>query len=184
MIRFLFAAVLLLASLPAHATEAGWALLRDGGQVVLMRHANAPGMGDPPHFDIDNCATQRHLSDRGRQQARKIGALFAARAAPVGEVLTSRFCRCADTATLAFGADVVERFPALDFFPNDEAGQLARNAEILERVLAYSGSDNLVMVTHGEVIEALVGVRAREGEAIILSRVGQSLGVAGRVAFN
>jgi len=183
MIRLLLAAFLLLAVLPAHATEAGWALLRDGGQVVLMRNANAPGAGDPPHFDIDNCATQRHLSDRGRQQARRIGALFAARAAPVGEVLTSRFCRCADTARLAFGTNV-EPFPALDFFPDDEAGQAARNAEVAERALGYSGSDNLVMVTHAEVIEALVGVRAREGEAIILSRTGQKLGVAGRIAFN
>jgi len=102
----------------------------------------------------------------------------------VAQVLTSRFCRCADTATLAFGAKLVEPFPALDFFADDPDGQAARTAEVRERALAYSGADNLVMVTHAEVIEALVGARAREGEAIILSRSADSLGVAGRITFN
>src|SRR5690606_4682165 len=60
------ALLLLLVSLPAQATEAGWALLRDGGRVVLMRHAMAPGTADPNSFDIENCRTQRNLSDRGR----------------------------------------------------------------------------------------------------------------------
>ena len=66
----------------AGATEAGWALLREGEQVILLRHAMAPGAMDPANFDITKCSTQRNLSERGKQQARKVGALFAARAAP------------------------------------------------------------------------------------------------------
>ena len=69
MFRLLAVIALLLGVLPAQATEAGWALLRNGGQVVLMRHAIAPGNGDPANFDIENCGTQRNLSERGRLQA-------------------------------------------------------------------------------------------------------------------
>jgi len=166
------------------ATEAGWALLREGGQVVLMRNAYAPGTNDPASFDIENCATQRHLSDRGRQQARRIGALFAARAEPVEKVLTSRFCRCSATAELAFGASTVEQFPALDYFSGDAEAQAERNAEVVEAIRVFTGSGNLVMVTHLETIEALLNVRPREGEAIIVDRSADPLRVAGRIVFN
>lgn len=183
MVRFLLVVGIILLAAPAPATEAGWALLRDGGQVVLMRHAKAPGSGDPASFDIGSCATQRNLSDRGRQQARRIGALFQARAAPVEQVLTSRYCRARDTAVLAFGAKLVEPFEALDIAPDDDA--MARHREaILSRIGAYSGSGNLVMVTHLEIIEALTGGRAREGEAIILSKQGENLRPAARITFN
>ena len=93
MLRVVAIVLLLLFAVEAKATEAGWALLRDGEHVVLMRHAMAPGAADPANFDIEKCSTQRNLSDRGKQQARKIGALFAARAAPTERVLTSRYCR-------------------------------------------------------------------------------------------
>ena len=104
MLRLCRRHVLLLAfAVEAGATEAGWALLRDGEHVVLLRHAMAPGAADPANFDIEKCSTQRNLSERGKQQARKIGALFAARAAPTERVLTSRYCRTMETARLAFG---------------------------------------------------------------------------------
>lgn len=183
MLRLLLAIALFLSAVPAQATEAGWALLRNGGQVVLMRHADAPGSGDPGNFDIEACGTQRNLSDRGRQQARRIGALFQARAAPIERVLTSRYCRTRDTAVLAFGADLVEPLAALDV-PADEAALEAQKAELLERIEGYSGSGNLIMVTHLAVIQALIGGRAREGEAIILSRGGGNLHAAARITFN
>ncbi|EKF19642.1 histidine phosphatase family protein [Nitratireductor pacificus] len=183
MLRIVIALALVLAAMPAQATEAGWALLRNGGQVVLMRHANAPGNGDPANFDIEKCGTQRNLSERGRQQARRIGALYDARAAPVEKVLTSRYCRARDTAVLAFGAGLVEPFPALDIAPDADALE-AQKAEILSTIDGYTGSGNLVMVTHLAIIEALTGGSAREGEAIILSRAGDSLHVAARITFN
>ncbi|WP_048647949.1 histidine phosphatase family protein [Nitratireductor soli] len=183
MFRMFIAIALFLFTLPAQATEAGWALLRNGGQVVLMRHANAPGTGDPANFDIEKCGTQRNLSDRGRQQARRIGALYDARAAPVEKVLTSRYCRARDTAVMAFGAELVELFDALDIPPDDAAAE-AQKAEILARIDAYTGSGNLVMVTHLAIIEAMIGGSAREGEAIILSRGSDNLRAAGRITFN
>src|SRR5690606_29222787 len=131
---------LLLVATPAMATEAGWALLREGGHVVLMRHAYSLGAADPPGFDIEKCDTQRNLSDRGRQQARRIGSLFAARAAPVERVLSSRLCRALDTGRIAFGERLVEPFPALDPAPAGETGPPEGREAALETIRGHSGS--------------------------------------------
>lgn len=178
---FIMTLTLVLAS-GAGATEAGWALLRDGEHVVLLRHAMAPGAADPANFDIAKCSTQRNLSERGKQQARKIGALFAARAAPTERVLTSRYCRTKETARLAFGA--AEEFAALDPPPTDEAGRKAQMEAILREIGNYSGSGNFVLVTHLETIEALTGQSAREGEAVIVAPQGSGLRVLARIIFN
>lgn len=176
--------ILMLAFAPAEATEAGWALLRDGEQVVLLRHAMAPGVAEPSSFAIDDCKTQRNLSDRGRQQARKIGALFSARAAPTERVLSSRYCRALETGSIAFRDGEVEPFEALDLLKPDEKEASAQNEAVMAEIRAYSGSGNLVMITHQENIKALTGVVAREGEAIIVRPTEQGLHVLGRVIFN
>ncbi len=178
---FRIAAILMLFAFDASATEAGWALLREGEHVVLLRHAMAPGAADPANFDIEKCSTQRNLSERGKQQARKVGALFAARASPTERVLTSRYCRTKETARLAFGE--AEEFPPLDPPAANEAERMAQLASIVEEVSNYSGSGNLVMVTHLETIEALTGQTAREGEAVIVSSDGEHLTVLGRIVF-
>lgn len=184
MLRLAAVLIAILAAVPAGATEAGWALLRNGGQVVLINHAHAPGSGDPANFDLEDCTTQRNLSDRGRQQARRMGALFFARAAPIAQVLTSRYCRARDTADLAFGEDVVEIFEALDYFEPGSKAEKIQTEAVLERIRGYSGAGNLLMVTHQPNIQALAGVAAREGEAIILSRSSDGIGVAARITFN
>ena len=168
----------------AGATEAGWALLRQGGQVAFLVHANAPGTGDPASFDIDNCRSQRNLSERGRQQARRIGALFAARAEPVELVYSSRYCRALETARLAFGDRLVEPMEALDSVDRDPDGNDAAREAVIATVRDYTGSGNLVLVTHPENVQALVGVRAREGEAIIVAPHDDGLTVIGRIVFN
>ncbi|WP_173931538.1 histidine phosphatase family protein [Chelativorans sp. Marseille-P2723] len=182
--RAAIAIIMLLLAFPANATEAGWALVRNGGQVVLINHANAPGTGDPANFNIDNCATQRNLSDRGRQQARRMGALFFARAAPIERILTSRYCRAIDTATFAFGESEVEEFPALDPLAAEEDAAKEQLDAIRERILDHTGSGNLLMVTHPSVITALTGVQPRDSEAIILSRSAEAIGAAARISFN
>ena len=183
MIRTAFAVLFLfLASIEAIATEAGWALLRQGGQVVLISHANALGHDEPADFNPASCATRRNLSDQGREQARRMGALFFARAAPIDAVLSSRYCRAYETATLAFGA--ADIFAALDDFERGSEAEEAQTAEIRERVMGYTGAGNLIMVTHPNVIEAVTGGRARDAEAIIVSRSKERIGVAARIAFN
>src|SRR6267142_586103 len=78
-----------------------WAALRAGGHVALVRHgATAGGAGDPPGFRLDDCATQRNLTDKGRTQARRLGERFRAELVPVGKVLSSQWCRCRDTIAL------------------------------------------------------------------------------------
>jgi len=176
------AVFLLFACFSAVATEAGWALLREGGQVVLISHANALGHGTPATFDTESCTARSNLSDRGRQQARRMGALFFARAAPIDAVLTSRYCRAFETATLAFGE--AEVYDALNYFEPGSDEAKSQVEELRARTLAYSGGGNLVMVTHPEVIEALVGVRPRDGEAVILSRSGDEIRAAARITFN
>lgn len=178
------AALVFIAVSPAQGTEAGWALLREGGQVVLLAHGNAPGTSDPANVDLDNCRTQRNLSDRGRQQARRIGALFAARAERVEQVYSSRYCRCLDTARLAFGDELVEEMEALDPIAAEPERAAATKAAVMEVIRGYSGSGNLVLVTHPENIEALVGHRTREAEAVIVVPTEEGLHVAGRIIFN
>lgn len=180
----LVAALLLLHLCPAAATEAGWALLRDGGQVVFLVNANAPGHGDPANFDIDNCRTQRNLSDRGRQQARRIGALFAARAEPVEQVYSSRYCRALETGRLAFGDRLVEPLAALDSLPQDAELAAAAKEEVMALIRGYTGSGNLVLVTHPENLLAWAGVTAREGEAVIVVPRDEGLHPIGRIVFN
>ena len=182
MMRLVLCLLCCVLAAPVGATEAGWALLRNGGQVVLLRHAIAPGNGDPANFDIEKCSTQRNLSERGKQQARKIGALFAARAAPTERVLTSRYCRTKETARLAFGS--AEDLALLDPPPADEKARKEQISAILKEVRDYSGSGNLILVTHLETIEAITGQPAREGEAVIVGAGEDSVRVLGRINFN
>jgi phosphohistidine phosphatase SixA len=180
---FLVAAMLLS---PAAATEAGWALLRDGGHVVLLRHAMTPGggSGEPSNFDVNDCKTQRNLSERGREQADRLGVLMSVRAAPIERVLSSRYCRCLETAQYAFDDLKAEVFEALDPLPADPAAAKKQEDAIVAEVKAFTGSGNLVMITHKENIEALTGVSPREGEAVIVSADGDKLHVLGRIIFD
>ncbi len=184
MLRSLALVAALLIAVPAQATEAAWALLRNGGQVVLLVHANAPGTGDPANFDLENCRTQRNLSDRGRQQARRIGALFAARAAPVEAVYTSRYCRTRETATLAFGDSLTEDSEALDPVAEDAELAAERLEAVRQLVAEHLGSDTIVLVTHIDNIVQWLGIRPREAEAIVVNADEDGLSVAGRIIFN
>ena len=109
-------------------------LLRKGGCVALMRHAETvPGVGDPPEFKLDDCRTQRNLSTAGQQDARRIGAWFKQNKLKPRAVLSSAWCRCKDTADLAFAQHTV--WPALNSVFNDRA-QLPDQSELLRKALA------------------------------------------------
>jgi len=171
----------MLSSSGASATEAGWALLREGGHVVLLSHAYAPGPTGAT--DIENCHGHRALSERGRQQARRMGALFDTRAEPMERVLSSRSCRCVETTEITFRDDEPEFLAILDPAHNEAEWEANRRA-ILEEIGGFSGQGNMVMVTHLEVIRALTGHSPREGEAVIVRRQGDGLHVLGRIVFN
>ncbi len=172
---------------PAKANEttsaALWAALKSGGHVILIRHASTvPGTGDPPGFVLGDCATQRNLSDAGRAEAKQIGATFRERGVPIGNVMSSRWCRCLDTARLAFDKVRVQPWASLDsHFDNPSNG--AVQAASVKTGLAkqeIEGS-NLVLVTHQVNITALTGIYPAQGEAVIAKRAGRELRVLGRL---
>ena len=158
--------LLALVALPAHADPAAWALLREGGQVVLIRHAvTDPGVGDPPGFRLDDCATQRNLSVAGRAEAARLGAAFRAQRVPVAEVRTSVWCRCIDTARFAFGGARID--PALgNLFTH---GENTARQQAQFRVLAATPprGGNLILITHGATIAAFTGINPGTAEAVI-----------------
>jgi broad specificity phosphatase PhoE len=167
--------LLLFLSAPAIASEALWSLLKGGGQVVLIRHAvTTPGSGDPPGMRLDDCSTQRNLSDEGRQHARRIGEAFRERQIPVDRVLSSPWCRCLETARLAFGKAEVSQ-PLGNLFGRYENRDLqVRQMRALLR--ETSKGANLVLVSHGSTILALTGISPATGEMVIVAPSGKLAG--------
>lgn len=182
MVTFL-AILLVLLGIPdaSRADEVLWDLLEAGGQVAVIRHASTvPGFGDPPGFRLDDCATQRNLSAAGRDEARRIGAAFQARGVPVGRVLSSRWCRCLETARLAFGS--VEPWAPLDSFFDDRSREPEQTGRIRALIGERPPSGNLILVTHQVNITALTGISPAQGEMIILTPSGDGgFRVAGRL---
>jgi phosphohistidine phosphatase SixA len=172
----------LLAPSAVFAGEALWSLLREGGQIVLMRHATTtPGVGDPPGFRPGDCPTQRNLTDAGRDEARRVGAAFRSRGVPVGRVLSSQWCRCLETARLAFGR--VEPWEPLDSVFEDRAREPERTRAVRAVASERPVEGNLVLMTHGANIAALTGVSPAPGEFLVLTpESGGRFRVAGRLA--
>lgn len=144
-----------------------WRRLQAGGHVVLIRHAaTVPGVGDPANFKLGACATQRNLSDAGREDARRIGAAFRERAVPVSQVLSSRWCRCVDTAQLAFGR--VRPEPMVDsMFNDDEAARQVKVRALRAYLAAHKEPGNLVLATHDINIRVLVDESLSQGEMVV-----------------
>ena len=150
------------------ASEAAWPALHEDGTVVLLRHARAPGTGDPPGFRLDDCSTQRGLSAEGREQAVRIGERFRAKRVRVGRVLSSRWCRALDTARLAFG-EGAEPFPALDSFFEERDGRDGQTEAVRETIEGWRKHPGvLVLVTHQVNVAALTGIGPAEGEVVVL----------------
>ena len=183
--RLLLACLGLLLPIAAACAEtdeaALWAALRDGGHVALMRHAIAPGVGDPAGFRLDDCTTQRKLSAQGRAQARAIGERFRANGIATAAVFSSQWCRCLDTARgLALGEVVA--FPGLNSFFADR-GEEARHTAAVRALIGERARSPLplVLVTHQVNITALTGVFPASGEIIVLRVDGDTPSVAGRI---
>jgi broad specificity phosphatase PhoE len=172
----------LLASSPGLAADdALWALLRGGGQVVLLRHAATDmEQRDEVGAPLTDCARQRNLTEDGREDARLIGAVFRARGIPVGRVLSSGYCRCMETAQLAFGR--AESWLALQEALTNRPLQEARLAEIRALAAEPPTDGNLVLVSHQYPIRLLAGVKIGEGELLVLTPRGAGeFVIAGRI---
>jgi len=153
----------------AAGDDAAWRLLAAGGCAVLLRHAQTvAGIGDPPGFRLDDCSTQRNLSSAGREEARRIGAGFERRGIGVDEVLSSRWCRCLDTARLAFPRHEVRVFEPLDSFFADGSARQAQTEALRAWLARQPSTRRIVLVTHQVNIAALTGQSVGMGEALLV----------------
>lgn len=172
-------------SAPSSATEeALWTQLMEADEetyVVLLRHAIAPGTGDPANFQLNDCSTQRNLSEAGRQQAREIGEAFRDRNIPVTKVLSSQWCRCLETAELMNIAPV-EPFSPLNSFFRDRSTTETQTTQIKDYIAANKASSGvIVMVTHQVNVTALSDIFPQSGSAVIVQMNDGQLDVLGQL---
>ena len=181
--RFCLLLAALLLALPSRAVaeESLWQLLRGGGQVVLMRHAvTTPGVGDPAGFKLDDCSTQRNLTDAGRDDARRVGAMFKSRGISVGRVLSSPWCRCLETARLAFGT--AEPWAPLSNLFDNRTGEAEQLRALRELAGRRPSGGNVLLVTHGSVVLPLTGIQPAPAELVVLTPDGAGrFRIAGRL---
>ena len=185
-IRTLTHVALIVGSLAVPGTaadgEALWTLLKGGGQVVMIRHAiTTPGVGDPPGMRLEDCKTQRNLTDQGRAHAKRVGAAFKARAIPVERVRSSPWCRCLETARLAFREPEVWA-PLGNLYGRSEL----RDQQVKEMQSTLSEprpGGNTILVSHGSTISAATGINPDTAEMVIVTPQGNGrFAVAGRLA--
>ncbi len=165
----------------ASASEEAWEKLQNSRHFALIRHALAPGTGDPANFDVTKCETQRNLNDTGREQARRIGDLFRANGIGKAAVYSSQWCRCLETAELLALGNVTPLPVINSFFQQYE--KRAPQTEATKAWLAEAGfSRPTILVTHQVNISALTNVYPASGEIIVVKREDDgALTVAGRI---
>lgn len=158
-----------------------WRALRSGGHVALMRHALAPGTGDPREFVLRDCRTQRNLSKEGRDQAARIGARFRENGIQTARVFSSQWCRCLDTARL-LELGPIQELPTLNSFFR-KSDQREPQTQALRNWLGKQDLDEaLVLVTHQVNITALTNIFPASGEIVVLRRSsGDNMLVVGTI---
>lgn len=181
LVRILAGVSVLASALPAAAAD--WSVLKEPGTIALIRHADAPGVGDPPGWRLGDCRTQRNLSERGRRQARALGDAFRANAVLPLKIVASEWCRAIETATL-LQLGPVERQSAFNnaYVLSGQRAELTRGAR--EMLSDWRREGLLVVVTHGDNIELLVGVMPSQGEIVAVRRIAgnpERLTVVGRI---
>ena len=155
--------------LSSEDTAGLWKELRAGHSFVLLRHASAPGMGDPDYFDVEDCSTQRNLSDAGRKQAESIGNLFRANGIKKAHVFSSQWCRCLETASLLkLGA--VEVLPHLNSFFQQYELRDSQTENLSKWIDTQNIEDIIVLVTHQVNITSLTDVYPSSGELVFVDR--------------
>ena len=167
----LFLAMAIVAIAPpskSFATEAAWARLAEGGYTILLGYSRTPGGGEPLRPDLGDCENSNSLSDRGIQEARRIGMRFAARAVSISTIYAGEFCRAARTAELAFGRREIETKAYLNSIVGGADPDVIP-PELITAVETYDRAGNQLMVTHPALIRAISGTTPREGEAIIIA---------------
>ena len=150
--------------------------LKEGGKIIFIRHAYAPGGGDPQNFNINDCSTQRNLSNEGINQSKLIGEFFKTNKIKIDKVLSSEWCRCKDTAKFAFND--FETFDALNsFFSAKFAKNEKKQIKDLKNYIKnWKSNKNLILVTHYVVISSILNIAVGSGEIVISDKNYEIIG--------
>ncbi len=144
--------------------------LHDGQHVLLMRHADAPGYGDPQNYLINQCSTQRNLGEFGRKQAKSIGDWLSAQGVHQAKIYSSAWCRCLDTATLLNKGSVKKEVSLGSFF--DDMSQAKKQTDELTKLIAIERKQYpntpIIMVTHHVNIQSYVGMVVNSGDMVLV----------------
>jgi len=141
--------------------------LKKGGNLIFIRHAYAPGGGDPENFIISDCSTQRNLNEDGKNQSKRIGQFFIENDILIDKVLSSEWCRCKDTAQIAF-----TNFETKNFLNSFFSAQFASNKnqqikDLKKYIKSWQSDKNLVLVTHYVLISEILNYTSSSGEIVI-----------------
>ena len=141
--------------------------LEDGGKLIFIRHAYAPGNGDPKNFNLNDCSTQRNLNNEGREQAKYIGEFFKKNKIKIDKVLSSEWCRCKETAKIAF-----KNFSTNSFLNSFYSSKYAKNKEkqiemLNDYVKKIKSDQNLIFVTHFVLISEVFNYAPSSGEIVV-----------------
>ena len=144
--------------------------LEDGGKLIFIRHAYAPGNGDPQNFDINDCSSQRNLNFQGKNQAKKIGQFFIRNNLPISKIYSSEWCRCKDTALFAF-----EKFETKNFLNSFYSIKFSQNknrqiTDLKKFIQNWDEYHNIVFVTHYVVISEILNHPTLSGEIVISNK--------------
>ena len=157
-------------SLKANSNDKAQSLLKEGGKLIFIRHAIAPGGGDPVDFDILRCETQRNLSKEGITQSKNIGKFFSENNIQIDKVLSSEWCRCKQTAKYAFNKYETRSFLNSFFSAKFASNKNKQIYDLKKYIKEWSGDNNLVLVTHYVTIQEVLNVTSSSGELIIADR--------------
>ena len=141
--------------------------LKQGGKLIFIRHAYAPGGGDPDNFKISECKTQRNLSVTGREQANKIGNFFRRNNIPINKVYSSEWCRCKETALIAFNKYETKFFLNSFFIAKFAHNKNTQMKKLKRFIRNWDSKKNLVFVTHYVVISETLNYAPSSGEIVV-----------------
>lgn len=144
--------------------------IKDGGKLIFIRHTLAPGNGDPANFNLNDCSTQRNLSEKGRDQAKNIGKFFNINKLWVEKVFSSEWCRCKETADLAFNNFKTQKFLNSFYSRKFEKNRIGQILDLKKFVKELNDRENVVLVTHYVVISELLNYTPSSGEIVVSDR--------------
>ena len=167
---YLITFILITSVVKAYSNENLINELRNGGKLIFIRHAYAPGGGDPLNFDINYCNTQRNLSNKGKVQAKNIGNFFLKNNISINKIYSSQWCRCKDTSLIAF-----KNFETKKFLNSFYSSQFAKNRkkqvkEFESFIKNWDKKENLIFVTHYVFISEILNYAPKSGEIIFADK--------------